>query len=85
MDPGLVGGLIGIGVVVLANLIIVAFGYGRLNEKVTEAALRAEDAKVTAIAMTNKLTEIGEKVAHIEGRLCRNSNLPRRRKTKSGS
>lgn len=65
METQIVAALIGVGAMVLINIIIAAYGYGRLNQKVSDFCRRLEKVE-------NRVGKVEEKVnvvERIEGKL----------------
>lgn len=68
-----IGVYVGLGVAIVTNFIVVAYGYGKINETVSNLCKGFEkhlnDCKMDMSAMHNKCNSLSDKVSTIEGEL----------------
>jgi len=62
-------GFVGIGLMVLMQIIMFAFGYGKISQKVSDLCKRVEGLEKKVNNTDTHLDKLIEKIARIEGRL----------------
>ena len=62
-------GFVGIGLMVLVQIVMFAFGYGKISQKVSDLCKRVEGLEKKVNNTDTHLDKLIEKIARIEGRL----------------
>lgn len=65
----MVEGLIAIGVVLILNILILAFGYGKLTQKVASLANDTSHIVKNIENIFRRIDDINERLSRLEGRL----------------